>query len=322
MTNKEEKSLKFLKNLSSQLDRHNYHEAKIWLQQLVPVLPISIMTEKMLWRHKEDIWYRDPHELYRARENELKLPSASLKYPFKTIAEVSHVPYEKRDLIKNYGRCNLPGQAIFYCSNYYPTACIECLTNGFVKDNSEAKSVTMSTWRINEPLILAEVIFSKSKLSELKHLNKERYEEQLKHTDEWYKHNIDQMEKEISKSMSIDYAKELLEFFSDEFGKIEITSDREYILSNYYCDCIFNQTYMSDGVTQIDGIIYPSVKYSYQEHNIALHPRAMRKISFNSASQVWVTYSSYANDVQFVPMETAYSTENDQIDWKQWNPHF
>lgn len=112
----------------------------------------------------------------------------------------------------------------------------------------------------------------------------------------------------------MDYAKEILEFFSDEFGKMDIKTGRNYTLSNFYCDYIFNQTF-SNEPTHIDGIIFPSIKYSYQEFNLVIHPRAMLKISFANASQIWVTYDGQMNNVQFNPLETSYSDENGNLKW-------
>ena len=316
MTAHEAKTLRFLRDISQQLERHDYYEVKPWLIDYVKTMPISLLVNDKFPRLDKGGFYRNPNELYRACENTIQIPERStMKLPWKTVERLSHAPIDKQhELIKEYGRCNLPGEARFYCSNYYPTACIECLTKGFVKDKNQDTTVTMGTWTVNKPLVLAQVVFSKNKLDEIKHFNPEVYDDRLKFTEDWYAHTLQQIQQDPNRSCNMDYAKEILEFFSDEFGKMDIKSGRDYTLSNWYCDYIFNQTF-PDEPTKIDGIIFPSVKYSYQEFNIVLHPRAMSKISFASASQVWVTYNGQINNVQFSPLETSYSDKDGSIKW-------
>ncbi len=189
-----------------------------------------------------------------------------------------------------------------------------CLTKGFVKDIHQSETVAMGTWIINKPLVLAQVVFSKEKLNGIKHFNPELYDDRIKFTESWYEQTLVGFQKDVDRQCSIDYAKEILQFFYDEFGKIDIKSGRDYILSNFYSDYIFNQTYTDEPKT-IDGIIFPSVRYSYQEFNIVIHPRAMSKISFVNASQIWVTYDEQTNNAQFNPLETAYSDENGNLKW-------
>lgn len=318
MTSHEEKSLKFLRDISNQLDRHDYKDIKPWLIDYIKTMPIAMLIDDHFPRFNNKGFYRNPKELYRASENETRSPKASMALPWKNVGRLSHVPLDQQYLVKDYGRANLPGEARFYCSNYYPTACIECLTNGFVRNQNENKAVTMSVWTVNAPLVLAQMVFSEKKLNEIKHLNPELYEDRIQFTRNWYTYTLEQLNKDTNRPCSIDFAKEVLEFFSDEFGKIDIRTGRDYILSNFYCDYIFNQNFSDDPKT-IDGIIYPSVKYSYQEFNIVLHPRAMSKISFSRASQIWVTYNGQSNQVQFNPLETAYSDMQGNIAWNLFN---
>ena len=181
----------------------------------------------------------------------------------------------------------------------------------------EDLTVTLGTWTIEEPLVLAEVVFSKSKLKEVLHIDQVRYGEQLKFTDEWYENAIELIKSDPTTNCSLDFAKEVLEIFSDEFGKISIEDGRDYILSNFYCDRIFNETTV-DANTLIDGIIYPSVKYSFQEYNLALHPRAMKKISFNCATHVWVVHHAAQHSVQFIPLETSFKDKDGNIKWNRF----
>ena len=319
MTVKEEKSLKFLRNITKQLYKFDYSDVKPSLIDYVKSLPIPIMINERFPTFNRGGFYRDPKLLYRSCENSTRIETrATMTLPWKDVGRISHAPIDRQtEYIKEYGRANLPGEARFYCSNYYPAACIECLTSGFVKGINESKTVTMGTWKVNEPLALAQIAFSPQKLHELKHFNPSLYEERIKFTKDWYTHALTEFEKDPTTDCSIDYTKELLEFFSDEFGKTNIDSGRDYILSNYYAECVFKQVYL-DNPTTIDGIIYPSVKYSYQEYNIVLHPRAMSKISFLNASQIWMTYDKQTMQMNCTPLETCGSDKLGNLQWERF----
>lgn len=159
MTFKEERGLKFLKNLAPQLYRFDYEEVKIWLKDYVPQVPISYKKQDRFWRPQEDIWARSPESLCRARENTTENAVGELNYPFNKVSEISHVPLDKLSSIKELGRANLKGQSRFYCSNYSAVACVECLTNGFTHGLSERKTVTMGIWRVKEPLLCRNYFF-------------------------------------------------------------------------------------------------------------------------------------------------------------------
>ncbi len=74
------------------------------------------------------------------------------------------------------------------------------------------------------------------------------------------------------------------------------------------------QTHLADGA-KIDGIIYPSVKFGYQEFNIVLHPRAMEKLSFAGATLIWVVHNGQTRQTQYNPMETCFSDAEGNIKW-------
>lgn len=318
MTLQEEKILIFLRNISKQLDWHEYTDLKPWLIDYIKTMPIALRIDKRFPRFKEG-FYRSPNELYRACENTTIIPTRStMALPWSTVERISHAPLDKQHLyIKNFGRCNLPGEARFYCSNYYPTACVECLTNGFTNDRSEDKTVTLGAWTVNQPLVLAQVAFSKNKLKEISHFAPAFYADKIKFSESWYEHTFKELENDSSRTCSIDYAMEIIEFFSDEFGKMQISSDRDYSLSIFFTDYIFNQIFSDDPKT-IDGIIYPSVKYSYQEFNIVIHPRAMSKISFANAAQVWVTFDKSSKSLQCTPLETSFSDPTGNLKWNMF----
>lgn len=314
MTRKEEIALHHLRTFALNLNCYEYNQLKPYLQILVPQLPITFHKEKtQLWRMNEDVYARNPDELYRARPNEIK-SSNNLLLPFRKISDLSHIPFDKLHYVKDYGRVNLPNQAIFYSSNFYPTSCVESITNGgrFNEDNSLAVSV--GTWIIKKPLILAEIGFSKNKILEVKDLNPDAYQELLNHAERQEEHFFNLM-KSLSLPYSLDYGFEVTRLFLDEFAKTKISSGRDYLLSNYYADVIFNQTKINGNL--IDGIIYPSIRYGYQEQNIALHPRAMYKLHFGHACNIWAVYSRNGS-VEHIPLETAYSKNGQDLNWNIW----
>ncbi len=82
------------------------------------------------------------------------------------------------------------------------------------------------------------------------------------------------------------------------------------------CELIFNYSQIDNKL--IDGIIYPSVKYSYQDYNIVIHPRAMSKLDFSNATFAWVIYDATYNTAQFAELETAFANDKENIKWDLW----
>jgi len=78
---------------------------------------------------------------------------------------------------------------------------------------------------------------------------------------------------------------------------------------------------LEDGKSKVDGILYPSVSFSYQEMNLALHPRALNKLQFISAMNVWtVLHGGSTGEIRFLPLEqNARVGKNEQLNWNQFN---
>jgi len=77
----------------------------------------------------------------------------------------------------------------------------------------------------------------------------------------------------------------------------------DYFFSNYYCDQVFDRCPNEKMINDIDGILFPSVSFSYQYYNLVLHPRCLVKIRFIEAMYVWVTYSKDTQDMNYYPLE-------------------
>jgi hypothetical protein len=154
----------------------------------------------------------------------------------------------------------------------------------------------------------------------MKKLNydKIRYNEMLAYCQKFNEHNNNMIESDI---YSKDYSNKLFELFYDEFAKVEINNESDYFLSNIYCDRVFNET-LIENETTIDGILYPSVSFGYQEQNLVLHPRVMNKIQFVDASFVKVIYYSENEFVDFKTIEGNVKPDNDGLlNWKYSKLH-
>ncbi len=139
----------------------------------------------------------------------------------------------------------------------------------------------------------------------------------LDYTQGFNEHNLKQIKEHGL--YDPDYIKQLYEILADEFAKSKINGDYDFKITNYYCDQIFDHTTLEDKITKVDGILYPSVSFSYQEMNLVLHPRAMRKLKFINAMMVWVTYSEKQEKTQFAPLEQQIKADdNGNLQWKKF----
>jgi hypothetical protein len=82
----------------------------------------------------------------------------------------------------------------------------------------------------------------------------------------------------------------LLEFFSDEFAKKEITSHEDYKISAAYADMIINSK------TAL-GITYPSVRTDYQGYNVALSIPAVENFLELEVVAMFKVHKQGANSV-------------------------
>jgi hypothetical protein len=315
MTSREQRVFRELQRIAVKINHFTYEQLKYCVGSLIPNLPIITTAELDILRPSEGGWLRDKRILHRGRVNEIKQQGSTCLFPWQTIDKISHIPLAEKHNVKDWGRCNKPEEIRFYCSNYYPTCCNEVASEGFTK-SIIAEHVTVGDWLINEPLNLAVVNFSLKKLNEIAESTK------YKPTHLYEKHNTwiafcEERFKNSNNSYSVEFNIEVLNFFSDHFGTIDIKSENDYYFSNLYCDVIFNHSFADENGLLYDGVKYPSVKNSYQEYNIVLHPRAMQKLQCIGASNVWVTYHANADvsKINFNPLETASLDEAGNILW-------
>lgn len=315
MTEKNQRLLQYFKDIPKHLGRLEYNDFCIDIDSYNCPFP-SVVADMHEIERFEETMPRDKTIIYRARENEsVDLSKSTIKLPFKSLPEISIIPDSKKHLVK-FGRCNKPKEPRFYSSNDLRAACIESLTQGFTKDFSESKHVTVGRWKITEPLTLARINYSIESLNKFYQSDAEKYKHML---DFAYAFNKDTIKKISEHGHDAEFAEQILGLFADEFAKVDIENGHDYTISNYYCDTIFDRVSIGRETEKIDGILYPSVSFAYQEMNLVLHPRAMKKIKFLDASLIWVVHHAQHGQVQFIPLESNVKHDNDgNLQWTKF----
>lgn len=173
----------------------------------------------------------------------------------KRISDVKYLKYPPADLVKSYGRCNLPNQSIFYGSPIIMTALSEMKPR--VGD-----LITKSIWKKidEEPL----------KLSPIFHFQP---------TNGTINPRTHKLEREFFKLLKRDFPEELhnpvtnlSKFIAFHFSRfINPKKNKDYLLSAYFSNKILNE--FENGT--IEGILYPSVQSHLSFENIALKPEVL-----------------------------------------------
>ncbi len=175
----------------------------------------------------------------------------------KRIYEIKYLKYPPAEKVTKYGRCNLPGQSIFYGSFLSMTALNEMRPN-------KGDLITESTWRLtgDQPIIYCPIF--KNQPVEKDVINPSTFE-----INQIYERKVkDYPEKARNQ---IDY---LLQFVTDAFTKyIHPSNHLNYIFSAYFSNKIFNN--FENG--KIEAIYYPSVKEKLSFENIALKAEVFDK---------------------------------------------
>lgn len=314
MTKREKHAIEFLKRISKHLSRYTYQEISGWIDYNVGSVPVAYDIKDKIYRLKETT-PRDLSVIYRARENTYARPGIStMQPPYNYVSEISIIPEDSKDLLTNFGRCNKPKEPRFYASNNLSTACVEALSGGIPENTPSSAYATVGRWKIKEPLVLAEVTYSEKSLENFLKYNETQFGELIKHARAFQDHCLTLMAEDTSYSR--EYTLELISFFADEFAKIDIKSDNDYIISNHYCDQIFDYMTLPDG-SKFDGILYPSVANAYLERNLVLHPRAMEKIEFLDAMMMWIVLRE--DVTEFIPIEQHAKADSvGKIMWKDF----
>jgi hypothetical protein len=168
----------------------------------------------------------------------------------KRIYEIKYLKYPPAEKVTKYGRCNLPGQSVFYGSFLSMTALNEMRPN-------QGDLITESTWRLtgDQPIIYCPIFKNQPKKKDF--INPRTFE-----INQIYERKVKDYPEKVRNQID-----SLLQFVTDAFTKyVHPSNHLNYIFSAYFSNKIFNN--FEDG--KIEAIYYPSVKEKLSFENIAL----------------------------------------------------
>jgi hypothetical protein len=164
--------------------------------------------------------------------------------------------------VKTFGRCNFPGQQIFYGSvlsdkiEEARVIGISEIINFDSLDRNKRHFVAIGKWLVQEEIFLAELYLRDERIK-----NKITQAANSNHKNAFSSLPLEEKQKH----------EEILTFFSDELtepnGRYELTS----LISNLYFNKFLSKKDGSESFS-IEGLSYPSVKTSGQGVNVALLP--------------------------------------------------
>lgn len=296
-----------LRNGRKDLVKTDYAVMSKFLDSILPRIPLSVLDFK---NRKFELKQQTGglNLLYRARiiEN---------KEPHNLVQDLSYIPKEKTHLIVKHGRANKPGQSMFYSSTSLEAACIETFSKGENRKQFLEKGslmIAVGVWEIIEPMTFIHMTSQEKYFEEF--LQKANNLQLKKVTIE----TIREQNAYLKKLIADDQQFEILEFFSEEFAKLDITEHTDYKLSNYFADRALGFNPSSQTPGQADGIWYPSVPSSYQETNIVIPPHIVdTKLKFVGAIRMWVVHFRETSRTQFIPIEQhVLANEIGEIQWR------
>lgn len=232
---------------------------------------------------------------------------------------VSELGINKPENVTEYGRANKPNEPVFYCSSNVKLACAEVLQS-LKKSFNPKKEVgltTVSVWETTKDLNLAPVYYSSS-VADVR--------EDIKNYKEGNKNHL--REKNIINSETLDVNDLIMEFFCDEFSKINIKTHHDYKLSASYASRLRHANDLiapQHSDKKFDGLIYPSVAMKYTGDNYVLFAdNLMDKIKFETAIQTICLDFDFekADFKSYFTYEIESCDENGNLVWstEPWRP--
>jgi hypothetical protein len=289
----------FISEIQKKSDKIDYNELKYLCNSTLTNIPISIIDFKNKPFDFKQREYSGRNVIFRARA---RTPVDNI-FPSK-VSEISFIPEEGKDKIKEFGRFNKPKEPMFYGSLNYATACAEAVSKGnpfvFFKSNGSIL-ITVGVWEFTSHLTLARIPYSEKYFLELHKI--------MPHDSSILGlETIKTINKKLKDDFGSDIGFDILTFFADECSKFNKVEDFNYKLSNYYSDRIFNKINEYQLSEKIDGIRYPSVVLSYEEDNIVFTPDVIEsKLKFINAFEVWMVTGDRIN---FYPTRKRATTDN------------
>ena len=237
---------------------------------------------------------------------------------FSKVSKLGYMPPNLLHLLRTFGRANKPQEAMFYASTQPFVACVETARDVYSDAGPDGLGLTVGTWRIVEPLVVASLLASPTNLRKMQslqgaqgtgHSAREIYDriKSAKKENTRLEAAVAPQESRQNRRASI----ELLRFFSDEFARLD-AENWHFKLTNYFKDFILQ-------FPEIDGIWYESVGYTFQYSNLALTPQAVeKKLRFECASSARMDAETHSGSVRFrVLQEDVPADADGKIAWYQ-----
>jgi hypothetical protein len=224
---------------------------------------------------------------------------------FTKVSDLSH----RTDLmcIKKFGRANEPLQSIFYCSTDRETALYETSQIEKSKGKIQIESITYGKWILQKDINVAHLPIVAGKIG----INP--IADQLHNT-------FERIVKEMANEDTSDWRK-VIDFFSLEFSRESSGTDIDYLVSCAFANYVYS-IQCEHSVTKkkmfMDGITYPSVRYSEVGMNLALLPQLLIDGILKLETVIFQKMEK-VNSSTFLETETKISKsidpENDYILW-------
>ena len=202
-------------------------------------------------------------------------------------------------LVKSYGRGHIPHQSAFYASSNEETVARE-VTQWYINDNGRFQDLisrriinmkwngstsfmTISAWHVKEDLTLALLFNTDSK-------NRSPYIQNCKNDY----CNLTKGNENRLKSRKL-----LLDFFSTEFGKVDVKHESEYLFSAFYSSEIFANEITETQDVEFYGVKYASIANENRGENYAIKESSFRnKIEFLGANSCYTLNNNRRNPIE------------------------
>lgn len=213
--------------------------------------------------------------------------------------ELKQISIKPKELVTSYGRANIPNQAVFYCSTNEETVVRE-VTQWYINDNGRAQDLitkkvigmnwspftsmmTISAWVVKEDLYVT-VLFNGD--AQRRSLAIQEYEKDRKNIINGG--NANRLKSRNS----------ILDFFSQEFGKLDVKHEFEYFYSAFYAYEVYNSEIIEDPSSKLDGVKFASIANDLRGENYALSEEAFKnKIDFLGANFCY-TYNNNVGKIE------------------------
>ncbi|MBK8656760.1 MAG: hypothetical protein IPN20_23250 [Haliscomenobacter sp.] len=291
------KAFRKLKKIGNNLDKVDYNEVKSIIKDSIQKIPIC--TAKV----------NKGHFIDRARINK----GNDL---FDCESQVSYIKDKKviDEYLTEFGRANKPHEVMFYGSVIstlieQPRMTALWETSELLADknsvNVKGQLFTISRFDITENFEVLELVFSRQAI---------KNNPDIKRSFEFQMKNVEAAFPEL-----VEYSKELLIFFSEQFSRKKKTH-HDYKISCAYSELVLDN-YKTPSGEYLAGISFPSVQSGLIGHNLALKPVSVDK--YLKLSGVWTVKihknrkKAIVNNHKFV---SSFGANNCNFQWEDTNP--